>query len=406
MNYLQTYEELGLFEELGLLGLFHSPEKKRLKEIIKKIKSVDWTSSTLNGGYLLSKKNLKSKELESIKANITLKNNLISLQVMIKPVYPRTKLCKELFSILRARPLQFNFEDDIFRVTYDLTQDYVFTIVRNFTLDNLAAEKIEKYIEHDFEGLYKHMIQMCVVNSFVSKQNRVDIDNFFKSKMALLDDFSLLIKIADKYLVDITDKYKLTNKINLLNPKFIFKFQFNDSNILTKSTKHLIITERLVKIFSLLDRGMRRIKRMFNTAQFEVFLKDKAVFLNVRSNDPRVLAEWEDDAETFYDYLIELEDHCQNSSIRQLEKWSKEKEKLVFDGYTFQFDFQSVIAEIEEAYRLSDSMSVFKGLINDRIFKAMKLVVDLGQKAQYKRQDILYKVSVSAKAIIVTLTVN
>lgn len=400
MNYLRTYEELSLF------GLFDSPEQKKLKAIIKSINNLDWKISATGDDFVLIKKKIESKQLESIQIKIGLKNNLVSLQTSIKPVYPRTKVCKELFSILRSRPLQFDYDGEMFRVTYDLSQDYIFTILRNFGLDNTTVDKITEYISHDFEGLYEHMIQMCIANNFISKQNQIDINNFFKSKLTLIYDFDTLTKISDKYTVDSSNIYKLTNKINLLNPKYIFKFQFQDSNILRRSTKHLILTEQLIKVFLLLDKGMRRIKRMFNSATFEVFLRDKAVFLNVRTSDEKALQEWEEDSELFYDYLIELEDHCQNSSIRKLEKWSNQKGAMVFDGYTFQFDFQKTIAEIEEAYRLTDSVLICKGLINDRIFKAMKMAVDLAQKAASKRQDIEYKVSIGDKAILVTLALD
>ena len=400
MKYIQTYEEVNIF------GLFDSAGKSKLNAILDEINLSSWTRKDVGNSVLLTKKTYKNKDIQSIQIKLEVIKDVLYLGVKIKPKSPRTKLCKELFKILQARTLQFEFEDDIFRVSYDLGNDYIFNITKRIEIEEeTIIDDLTFYLEHDFEELYSHMIKEYSSNEDAAKQNRKEMNDFFSSKEKFLKYFDKLVKLADSHKVETSDFYKLTNNINLLDPKIMIRFDFKESNILKKSKRHLILTDKLFKAFSLLDKGMRKIQSAYSSVNFDVYLKDRALFLNVRSSDDKTLKMLQDNKNSFYKYLLDLEDFAQNSITTELKQWSDKEDKSVFGGYSVQFNFQTLIATTEETTRLVEPLLICKGLINNGIMNAMRAAVDLIIKSD-PNQNVNYKLSLTDRCLIVSISLN
>lgn len=396
MEHLQTYEEL------NLKNLFSSTNSRNIDDIISSINKTDWGVLKKGQSYELNKKIIKNKELENINIKLTLQKENLEILVSIVPKYPRTKVCKQIFNLIKFRPVIIDYNQQKLTIRYDVSdKDFNFKIKQTFKL--LSAKEINNFLKIDFEEVYSTLIEEWNINDLKERQNVKKINLFFSKKNKITSYFNDIKALSDSWRVEESEKYNLTKMIQLYNPKFEFLFKFEDSNFLRKSTKKLILTDTLIKSLDLLNSSMKKILKLSDTTLFEVFVSDKVLFVNVRNSDPETTKLWEQQQEEIFDYFIGLEDFSQSSSITVLRAYSPEEQKSIFAGYTVSFNFQSIIANIEQSYRIMQPMLLFKGLINQEILQALKKSIQSCRQLNADFEDIETKTIITDKQILITI---
>jgi len=396
MEHLQTYEEL------NLKNLFSSTNSRNIDDIISSINKTDWGVLKKGQSYELNKKIIKNKELENINIKLTLQKENLEILVSIVPKYPRTKVCKQIFNLIKFRPVIIDYNQQKLTIRYDVSdKDFNFKIKQTFKL--LSAKEINNFLKIDFEEVYSTLIEEWNINDLKERQNVKKINLFFSKKNKITSYFNDIKALSDSWRVEESEKYNLTKMIQLYNPKFEFLFKFEDSNFLRKSTKKLILTDTFIKSLDLLNSSMKKILKLSDTTLFEVFVSDKVLFVNVRNSDPETTKLWEQQQEEIFDYFIGLEDFSQSSSITVLRAYSPEEQKSIFAGYTVSFNFQSIIANIEQSYRIMQPMLLFKGLINQEILQALKKSIQSCRQLNADFEDIETKTIITDKQILITI---
>lgn len=400
MQHIRTYEELSLF------GLFSSPEKRKLSELIKSLKGSNWLIKKTSDGYNLKDKSITNKEIKEVVCDIKVKDRNLELIATIVPVYPRTKICKEIFKILKARPLTIDFEGRKFTIRYEMSEDYSFKIKESISFNTAVEDKFEIFLKTDFQALYEEILNSWKKNDLLHQKNSSDIKDFFSQKSELENILTPIKVLSDSLKVKMAESQQMTRNIQLLNPRIDFLFKFENSNFMRKSQKQLILTDKLVKSLDLLLLGMRRVSKASKTCQYDVFVSDKNLYIKVQDTDETTLKQWEEDQDSFYDYFIELEDYCQSSTIKVSKYYSKDLDKSVFNGYEISFNFQTIIASVEQSHRIFNPILIFKGMLDPNFFNAMKKSIACSKKIEKTFSNVDAKVLITDRRLIVNVELH